>query len=214
MRRAASISHRAAAFRSATRRRPRASRCACSSRLSVSVAMRAGTSSSAGTVACSSDVASAHVRRVARARRARRAAPRALASVGSAARRRANSTTCSAPSDATSSRGVPSAISLPLIHDADAVAQRVRLVHVMRRDQDRAAVGAEALEHVPQLAARLRIEAGGRLVEKQQLGLAGQRARHRQPLLLPAGQLPDPRVALADPARRCRAVRRRWGRSG
>ena len=48
---------------------------------------------------------------------------------------------------------------------------------------------AELLEHVPQLPARLRIESGRRFVEKQQLGLADQCARHREPLFLPARQL-------------------------
>ena len=54
---------------------------------------------------------------------------------------------------------------------------------------------------------------GRRLVEKQQLGPAGQRARHRQPLLLPARQLRHPRVALRRRARRCRAARRPSGRA-
>ena len=59
---------------------------------------------------------------------------------------------------------------LPLIHDPDAIAQGVRFVHVMRGDQNRAALFAEPLEHRPQLTTRLRIETGRRLVEKQQLG--------------------------------------------
>ena len=40
-----------------------------------------------------------------------------------------------------------------VVHDADAIAQRVRLVHVVRRQQHRAAGSAKAIEHAPQLAA-------------------------------------------------------------
>ena len=206
--------HRAAAFRSARRTRLRASRCACRAGSASRCRCAQQSRAAPARCRCTSDVDRVQVRRRRAARRARRAAPRAAASsIGSARRRRANSTTCSAPSDATSSRGVPSAISLPVVHDADAIAQRVRLVHVMRGDQDRAAALAKPLEHVPQLAARLRIEAGRRLVEKQQLGLARQRARHRQPLLLPARQLRRPTRRASLRARRCRAARRPSGPS-
>ena len=106
-------------------------------------------------------------------------------------------TTFGAPSDAISACGVSSAMTLPVIDDRHAVAEHLGLVHVVRGQQDGAAVGAEAFEDVPQLPPRLRVEAGGRLVEEQQVGIAGQRARHRQPLLLPARQLADPAVPLA-----------------
>ena len=49
---------------------------------------------------------------------------------------------------------------------------------------------AELREQVPQLAARLRIEARGRLVEEEQIRIARERARHGEPLFLAAGQLP------------------------
>ena len=68
-------------------------------------------------------------------------------------------------------------------------------------------LGPEALEHLPQLAARLRVEPGRRLVEKQQLGPAGQRAGHRQPLLLSAGQLAAPSASrLPSSSTRARSV--------
>ena len=35
------------------------------------------------------------------------------------------------------------------IHDADAIAERMRFVHVVRRDQDRAAARPKAAEHLP-----------------------------------------------------------------
>ena len=58
------------------------------------------------------------------------------------------------------------------------------------------------------------IEAGGRLVEKQQRRIARQRARERQPLLLAAGQPPRrPAFEAAEPDQR-QAVRRRAGRAG
>ena len=48
------------------------------------------------------------------------------------------------------------------------------------------------IEHVPELAARLRIEARRRLVEKQQIRIADERAGHREALLLAARELADP----------------------
>ena len=54
----------------------------------------------------------------------------------------------------------------------------------------------EPLHQVPQVPPRLRIEPGRRLVQKQQLRVAHQRARHRQPLLLPAGEPADARPPL------------------
>ena len=55
---------------------------------------------------------------------------------------------------------------------------------------------AEALHDVPQLQAALRIEAGRRLVEKEDVGIADQRAGDGEPLLLAAGEFADARVAL------------------
>ena len=55
---------------------------------------------------------------------------------------------------------------------------------------------AEPREQVPQLAARLRVESRGRLVEKQEIRIAGQRARHRKPLFLAARELAHPAAAL------------------
>src|SRR5262245_5590985 len=81
---------------------------------------------------------------------------------------------------------------LPLIDDRHSVAQHFSFVHVMRRQQDSAAAGAESLQNAPELPARLRIETGARLVEKQQIGIADERDRDRQPLLLPARQLHHP----------------------
>jgi hypothetical protein len=75
-----------------------------------------------------------------------------------------------------------------VIDDRDTVAQELGFVHVVRRQQDGAAVATERPQRLPQLAARLRVQTRGRLVEKQQLRTAGKRAGQREPLFLPAGQ--------------------------
>ena len=74
--------------------------------------------------------------------------------------------------------------------------RRSRLLHVVRRQQHRAALDAEALHDVPQLQPALRIEAGGRLVEEEHVRIADQRARDAEPLLLAAREFADARVAL------------------
>jgi len=83
-----------------------------------------------------------------------------------------------------------------VVHDGDAVAQPLRLVHVVRRQHDAPPARAQLHDEVPELPARLRIEAGGRLVEEEQLGIAHHRARQREPLLLSTAQLPHPCMAL------------------
>src|ERR1041385_5404378 len=59
-----------------------------------------------------------------------------------------------------------------------------------------AALPLPVLDQVPELPPRLRVEPGGRLVEEEELGIGHQRAGERQPLLLAAGELADPGVAL------------------
>ena len=56
----------------------------------------------------------------------------------------------------------------------------------------RSAVGLEPLDQLPELAARLRVESGRGLVEKEESGSPDQRAGQGQPLPLAAGELPDP----------------------
>src|SRR2546422_676295 len=48
---------------------------------------------------------------------------------------------------------------LAVVHDRDAVAHRLRLLHRMRGQQDAAAALADALDSVPTLTPRLRVEA-------------------------------------------------------
>src|SRR5205809_3530415 len=84
---------------------------------------------------------------------------------------------------------------LAVIHDRYAIAEALGFLHVVRRQQHRPAVGAEAADDLPQLAARLRIEAGRRLIEEQQLGFAHERTGDREALLLPARKGHDARLA-------------------
>ena len=59
----------------------------------------------------------------------------------------------------------------------------------------------ELAQAVPDEMPRLRVEAGGRLVEDQELGIVDERAREREPPLHAAGERADRRVALARQAR-------------
>src|SRR5690348_5311995 len=83
-----------------------------------------------------------------------------------------------------------------MVDDGDAVAESLGFVHVVRGEENRAARGLEFLDEIPDLAARLRIESGRRLVEEEQIRITDDRARNRQPLLLTAGQFSDTTVAL------------------
>ena len=74
-----------------------------------------------------------------------------------------------------------------------------RLVHVVGGQQDGAAAGLVPFEERPQLAPRLRVEAGGQLVEEEHVERADQRTGNRQPLLLPARQRRSARRAWSRP---------------
>ena len=60
---------------------------------------------------------------------------------------------------------------LPAVHDHEAVAQLLGLFHVVRREHGGDALPLQLVEALPQQVPRLRVEAGGGLVEQQQLGL-------------------------------------------
>ena len=96
----------------------------------------------------------------------------------------------------------------PLDHD-DAVGERDRLGDVVG-DQDRgeALVEPDALQQLLHLDAGQRVERAERLVERQDLRLADQRAGQRHALLLAAGQHRRPlagAIGEADLAQACRA---------
>ena len=63
------------------------------------------------------------------------------------------------------------------------------LVHVMGRDQHGQPFGRERMDLVPEIAPRLGIDAGGRLVQQQQLRIGQRAGAERQPLLPAAGEL-------------------------
>jgi hypothetical protein len=73
---------------------------------------------------------------------------------------------------------------------------RCCLVHVVRRQQDRLAALAQARDELPGLAPGGGVEAGGRLVEEDQLGVARDAERQVQPAALAARQRGDPRAGL------------------
>src|SRR6185436_17053890 len=85
---------------------------------------------------------------------------------------------------------------MAVIDDRDAVAEALRLFHVVRREQHRTAAFAESRDDFPQLDAALRIEAGRRLVEEEDVGPADERGRDGEALLLSAGELAHARGAL------------------
>jgi tetracycline repressor-like protein len=113
----------------------------------------------------------------------------------------------------------------------DAVGEPVGLLQVLRGEQERGAAVHEAAQHVPQLVARARIQAGGRLVEEQHRRCGDQARRQIQPPAHAAGvgarqpaagaaqaePLPDDwREALSGIVRRTREVwlRHRWIANG
>ena len=81
------------------------------------------------------------------------------------------------------------------VHDHEPVAELLGLVHVVRREHEGHALALQPVEALPQEVARLRVEAGGGLVEQQQLGLVDERARDREPALHAARQRVDEVVA-------------------
>ena len=116
----------------------------------------------------------------------------------------------------------------PAVGDVGDAVAALGLVHVVGADQHGHAVGGQPVDLVPELAPRLGVDAGGGLVEQQQLRLVDQAGGERQPLLPAAreraGQLvaavgeaqPLQRLgyplARAGPWRRARATKSRFSR--
>ena len=88
-------------------------------------------------------------------------------------------------------------------HEDEPVAAE-RLVHDVAADDERRAAVGEGAEQSPQLVAQHRVEADGRLVEHDELGLAEHRDGERDAALLPAAQGVD---ASAAPGLRGRPAR-------
>ena len=95
-----------------------------------------------------------------------------------------------------SSRRRPDAHDPPFAQDGDAVGELLGLVEVVRREEDGLAERAERADHLPRRAARLRVEAGGRLVEEDEVGVADERDAEVEPPLLAARERLDPRARL------------------
>src|SRR3954466_5513368 len=79
---------------------------------------------------------------------------------------------------------------LAAVEQADAVRELLRLLHVMRAEQDRRVVPlADLADEVLHLLLRARVEARRRLVEEQQHGRGEERPRERDLLLHPAREV-------------------------
>ena len=87
----------------------------------------------------------------------------------------------------------------PLRQIDDALAA-LGLVHVVGRDQRGQPLDRHVVDQVPEFAPRLGVDAGGRLVEQQQLRLVQDAGRERQPLLPAARELARELVAAVDRA--------------
>ena len=85
---------------------------------------------------------------------------------------------------------------LPLVDDADPVGHLLRLVDVVRGQDDGDAAGAQPPHERPHVAPELDVHAGGRLVEEQNLRLVRQRLGDHHPALHPPGERHDPASAL------------------
>ena len=116
----------------------------------------------------------------------------------------ANSSTCSAPSDAISSRGVPSGDHAPVVHDGHAIAEPLGLVHVVGGEQDGAAAGAGSARSAPRAA-------GGTAGRARWWARRGTAARGRRPARRPAPAAAAGRRRAGRPGRP--PSRRSWTRS-
>jgi hypothetical protein len=80
----------------------------------------------------------------------------------------------------------------PLVHDQEPVAQARGLLHVVRGQQQGHALSSQALQGLPHGQAGLRVEAGRRLVQDDQLGVVDERPGDQQAPLHPPGERLDP----------------------
>lgn len=96
-----------------------------------------------------------------------------------------------APALALISDAVPSASSRALVEDQDPVGDGVRLLQVVRGEEDRTALVGLFAHGGPEGVPRGDVHPGGRLVEDDQVVVPGRRQREADPLLLAAGELVD-----------------------
>src|SRR5271165_3634143 len=84
----------------------------------------------------------------------------------------------------------------PVLHDRDTIGQRLGLVEVVGREDDRLAEIAQRADRPPRRPPRLGVEAGGGLVEEDQVGVADEREPEVEPPQLTARELAAAHVGL------------------
>ncbi len=84
----------------------------------------------------------------------------------------------------------------PVAEDRDSIGELLRLVEVVRRQQDRRAERPERADHLPGCPSRGGIEARGRLVQEHEVGVADEGHAEIEPTLLAAGERLHARVPL------------------
>ena len=89
------------------------------------------------------------------------------------------------------------------VHDGDLIAQQLRLLHVVGREDDGLAARLDGFDQLPEAAPRLRVKPGGRFIEEQHRRIVDQRDGEQQALLLSAGELAA--VALGELLQRAQA---------
>ena len=95
----------------------------------------------------------------------------------------------------------------PVLDDRHAVGERLRLVQVVRGEEDGLAQPLQRAHGVPRLAPGRGVEARGRLVEEHELRVADEREREVEPPLLAARQhARAPLGGLGEPGQRDRLV--------
>ena len=96
-----------------------------------------------------------------------------------------------------------------LVHEHVEVADLAREVELVRDDDHRHPRLGELAHDAEHLADELRVERRGRLVEEHHLGVEAERARDRDPLLLPARELRRDSCAAQRSSPTCRSAARR-----
>ena len=78
-----------------------------------------------------------------------------------------------------------------LVDDDDALGEGVGFLEVMGGEEDGFAAGSEELDLGPHAAARFDVEADGRFVEEDKVGVAGEGEGEEDALFLSAGELAE-----------------------
>src|SRR5207245_9693176 len=108
--------------------------------------------------------------------------------ISSASRTRAHDR--GAPSELRDERGWTAVgHDLAVVQNRDVVRELLRLVEIVRREEDRPPLPLEVSDQRPKLPPRARIETGRRLIEEQEFGLADERHRNPEAPLFAAGKV-------------------------